>query len=351
MSTREVVVRQESPLPALIATLIDDRLPEAIVRTALAAVFQGAPAAQVALGLAICKQAGLNPLAKHVAVFQPQQDAAWAVMVTVEGRIEIATRHPDFAGVEFTDPQDVGDEVHIRATVYRKSWKKPVGPILGRCKRAGYKRGGGTYPIAWAEEIARSRALRNALRIAFGLQIPDVDQHFEEIEDAQEIAVEISPMRLDQRKELFWLAHELGWDDDERHKRAGVSSFTELGEEQAAQLISEWQGLLERQEIPIKEPEAKQREESADPAVKAPRAEKAPEDEVSPSEFWSNLAKKSGITLARLLKRAREINQQVTSLQDLEPQCWTGETLISWADEVRQQQHLFQDGLDEGKVP
>jgi len=44
---------------------------------------------------------------------------------------------------------------------------------------------------------------------------------------------------------LHALASELGWDRDERHARAGVSSLNELSREAAAELLESWQELLE----------------------------------------------------------------------------------------------------------
>ena len=256
----EALVRKEvADLPVAIARLVDDDLPEILVRTALADEFKSAPVEKVAKALAVCKTYKLNPLAGHIALFQPRKDEPWTWMVTVEGRLEIATRHPDFAGIEFGHLDSDGvfrvggprrelDEWHAAVMVHRHSWKVPFGPIEGRCKATGRRsqaKGGGTYDIEWAQEIARSRAVRNALRMAFGLQMPD---DFVVIADDALPSEDPSaaPMRPDQRRTLFAYAHALKWSDEERRARAGVNSFTELTEQRAAQLIAEWEPLVER---------------------------------------------------------------------------------------------------------
>ena len=47
-----------------------------------------------------------------------------------------------------------------------------------------------------------------------------------------------------QKKRLAILAQDLGWDDDRRHKEAGVDSFTKLTMKQADELHEKWQKFL-----------------------------------------------------------------------------------------------------------
>lgn len=51
------------------------------------------------------------------------------------------------------------------------------------------------------------------------------------------------PATTKQKQTLAIIAQELGWDDDERRRQAGVSSFTELTKAQAMGLIDEWKKL------------------------------------------------------------------------------------------------------------
>lgn len=75
-----------------------------------------------------------------------------------------------------------------------------------------------------------------------------------------------------QKQRLVILAQELGWDDDERHQRAGVQSFKDLDFERAKALTSEWTKLVN----------AKRRERAKGGEVKPatqPAAESEPEAE------------------------------------------------------------------------
>jgi hypothetical protein len=235
-------------LPPQIERIVtEEGLSERVVRESLNAVFAGAPVEQVAIALHVCARWKLDPLGAHVVVFKNQGE--WRVFVTLEGRLAIAARHPDYAGVRFSEPEDVGSEIRVSCWVYRKSWKEPTGPVVGRALKERSKRDGGTFAVEWCAEIARARALRNALRIAFGLVLPETDA-------ADPSHVGPRGMRDEQRRELFALAGEQGWDDDERRRRAGVSSFGELSEERAAALIAEWRELLppDRDTPPEEEP-------------------------------------------------------------------------------------------------
>jgi hypothetical protein len=239
--SNELVSRAVADLPTQVARLIDERLPEVVVRTWLGNVSKDAPVEVIAGAAALAKYHGLDLLSGHLAIFQPRESEPWRWFVTVEGRIALAARHPDFEGVTFSDPEDLDGEVWVRCFVHRKSWSRPLGPVIGRCQREGQRKGGGgTYPLPWAPEIARTRALRAALRIGFGFAVPDPDA-------GAEAAVRPTPMRDDQRRSLFAYAAELGWSDEVRRERAGVASFTELDEERAAALVAEWERLVDAQ--------------------------------------------------------------------------------------------------------
>jgi hypothetical protein len=245
-------------LPQPIAELVDDRLPPLLAWQAFKTVFAGAPVEKIALALAKAKTAGLDPLSNHIAVFQPRKGPSepWVTMVTVEGRIEIGSRHPDFGPTRFSEPRVVGNEVIIDCWAKRRSWSSETGPVAGRCKLKGNKsqaKGGGTYEVEWAPEIARARALRAALRIVYGTAIPDARDDLDRVDYDLEAEPAVEMMREDQRKELFVLAGELGFadSDEERHRRAGVGSWKQLSEERAAELIVAWRRELEEREASI----------------------------------------------------------------------------------------------------
>lgn len=257
-------------LPVQIARVVDEYMDENTVRAAMA-IFRDkdgklAPPEQIAIALTVCKNYDLDPLANHIAVFQPKANGPWTWMVTVDGRIEIATRHPMFAGLRFEVRDENPKRVYVDVWVSRKDWPRETGPVTGWCDKLGTirtgERRGQTWDIEHATEIARARAVRNALRYAFGTQLPDApDSETGLTFDQKQAALDVgevtpeqlaaaTPMRNEQRKELFVLAKDLGWDDDERRARAGVASFTELTEEQAARLQSEWRSLLDGDEPP-----------------------------------------------------------------------------------------------------
>ncbi|HXF72523.1 MAG TPA: hypothetical protein VNO79_07950, partial [Actinomycetota bacterium] len=84
--------------------------------------------------------------------------------------------------------------------------------------------------------MAQTRAMRRALQGALGF-IPGLA--------GMDVADPTAPATRRQVVALHTLASELGWDDEERHARAGVGSFNELSREQAGELLEAWSRLLE----------------------------------------------------------------------------------------------------------
>lgn len=84
--------------------------------------------------------------------------------------------------------------------------------------------------------MAQTRALRRALQGAVGF-IPGLA--------GMDVADPTAPATRRQVTALWTLAGELGWDREEVHARAGVSSLNDLSREQAGELLEAWGALLE----------------------------------------------------------------------------------------------------------
>jgi len=116
--------------------------------------------------------------------------------------------------------------------------------------------------------MAQTRAISRALRMP--LSFVAVLAGFDVTADPDD-----EPVSRGQVQVLAILARELDWDDDERHRRAGVDSFKDLTRGQAAQLIEEWQGLTAGGDQPgdsaginvVEEPEQISLEEARERAV------------------------------------------------------------------------------------
>ncbi len=130
---------------------------------------------QTAIDLARVSLAyGLDPLMDEIIPYQGKP------YVTIAGRIRIADNHPMFDGYDLdpaSDEERRALEVHDgeavwKCTVYRKDRSRPT--------RAFGRAGGPAEqnPVArrWLPEIAQKRAVHRALRAAFPLNLPGVEE-------------------------------------------------------------------------------------------------------------------------------------------------------------------------------
>ena len=153
--------------------------------------------------------------------------------VTLMGRLRIAHKHSQFAGVTCRPATDVErkafrcrDEEHLwYAEVHRHDWKVPA-TGWGRCAQADKN------PVAqlWAQEMAQKRATARALRDGFAIPLPGAEDH----PDYEEL------LPKPQRKyaAIHIAAKEIGMTDDQYRewleRTFGVRSSTELAEGQRA---------------------------------------------------------------------------------------------------------------------
>jgi hypothetical protein len=171
------LVRQEDgesfSLPALIVRAADQvGVDRWVAFQAFKNRFAGAPIEMVAAALHKAASYQLDVL-EDLDVFQPKANEPWQVAIKVDGRKKLAKRNPLFRAYTTTDPElrKTGEtqEWWVHCTVY--FWDgRPEYRTFGRCGlkgQRGERSGGGSYDIAWAPEIARARAIRNALRDCF----------------------------------------------------------------------------------------------------------------------------------------------------------------------------------------
>jgi hypothetical protein len=166
---------------------------------------------------------GLDPFLEELIPYQGKP------YITIQGRIRIADQHPAFDGYDL-EPASGAEVAALRAheqesvwrcTVYRKDRKRPT---------VGYGRAGGPgeqNPVArrWLPEIAQKRALHRALRAAFPIPIPGLEEH-------------LSPEQL---RAIHAYDRDLGISDDERHEALadtyGVETSADLTSAQASTYI------------------------------------------------------------------------------------------------------------------
>ncbi|HXF73110.1 MAG TPA: hypothetical protein VNO79_10930 [Actinomycetota bacterium] len=140
------------------------------------------------------------------------------------------------AVVERTTPLPGGDGYEARAVVRTRDGVE-VAAGEGMCSRRERNWRAATDHSLRA--MAQTRALRRALQGALGW-IPGLA--------GMDVSDPTAPATRRQVVALHTLASELGWDDEERHARAGVPSFNDLTREQAGELLEAWSALLEDRE-------------------------------------------------------------------------------------------------------
>lgn len=166
---------------------------------------------------------GLDPLLEELIPYQGRP------YLTFDGRIRIADQHEQYDGYdhgpvlgdELKALRPVGDEVVWKCAVYRKDRSRPT---------VAYGRAGGPQdrnPLSKNDPVtmAQKRAIHRALRAAFPVPIPEVDE----------------PLSRQQLKAIHVYDKEAGVSDEERHQileaTFGVESSKDLTKDQASTYI------------------------------------------------------------------------------------------------------------------
>jgi len=124
-----------------------------------------ATSAQLNLIYLLCQRYRLDPLF-HITLFRGRP------FVTIDGRIELAKRHPEYRGFRtrpLTKDEKVAwdyraDDLVVECTISTKSW----GDITSRGKVSASERGKNTPVGSNPQEMAEKRAIARTARLAFG---------------------------------------------------------------------------------------------------------------------------------------------------------------------------------------
>jgi len=133
----------------------------------------------------------LNPLLKEIYAF-PAKGGGITPIVSVDGWISLANRHPQFDGITFEDIIENGKLFSVTAHVWRKDRKHPasVTEYMSECKRD-------TEPWRqWPNRMLRNKAIIQGSRLAFGfsgIYDPDEAERIKHIIDVEQVVEEAPP--------------------------------------------------------------------------------------------------------------------------------------------------------------
>lgn len=153
--------------------------------------------------LQVAGQYDLNPLTKEIYAF-PAKGGGIQPVVSIDGWMKLANRHPNFDGLEHEDIADSnGELVAVVCKVYRTDRKHPVTATeyMAECRRS-------TEPWKqWPRRMLRHKATIQALRYAFGFAgIVDPDEaeryHDAPMEDVSEASTATAAKAADIRKQI-----------------------------------------------------------------------------------------------------------------------------------------------------
>jgi len=165
--SREIVVRSRD---RDVATIPGDR-----TRAIWAGVGSQAMNAEIVRALAIVgEHYQLDPALGQVLILGSK------VYISKDGYLAIAQRNPNFEGLqtrpmtdaERKDAKAASDEHCWVCAVYRKGWRVPAVAWGSASERTIQMK----TIVPYAREMAEGRAIRRALKLAFGLDLPDADQ-------------------------------------------------------------------------------------------------------------------------------------------------------------------------------
>lgn len=194
--------------------------------------------------------------------------------LTFDGRIRIADQHPMYDGYDLLPPEDaelkalrpVQNESIWKCVVYRKDRSRPT---------VAYGRAGGPNernPVGKSDPVsmAQKRAIHRALRAAFPVPIPGVDD----------------PLSREQLKAIHAHDREAGVSDDERRAALdaafGVESSAALTSTQASSYLD--QRVVEAEPEPV---EAEYREAKPEPKPAPTRQPSHASTDDDPTADWN----------------------------------------------------------------
>ena len=134
----------------------------------------------------------LNPLTREIYAF-PGKGGGIVPVVSVDGWISLANRHPQFDGITFDDHIEDGKMVAITAHVWRKDRTQPISvtEYMSECKR-------NTDTWAqWPNRMLRNKAVIQGSRLAFGfsgIYDPDEAERIIDVEQVVEVAPPAPPV-------------------------------------------------------------------------------------------------------------------------------------------------------------
>jgi hypothetical protein len=166
---------------------------------------------------------GLDPFLGELIPYQGKP------YITYDGRVRLADRHPAYDGFECdpATPDEIkalkahADQVVFRCTVHRRDRRKPI-IAFGRAGGPGENN-----PVAkqWTAEVAYKRAVHRAMRAAFPVPIPGLEES----------------VSSEQLRALHAYDADLGVSREARHQelgeRFGVATSAELTSDQASSYI------------------------------------------------------------------------------------------------------------------
>jgi hypothetical protein len=201
---------------------------------------------------------GLDPFTDDLILYQGRP------YLTLQGAMRIANQDPQYDGIECT-PATPDEREAFRARDDEALWVARVWRKDRRVPNVGYGRASGTeadQPVArkWTAEMAQKRAKHRALRDAFSLPVPGVEENREPALDTEPLGPIIEgtsrepappradapePIRRDQIVAIHAIATAIGWisrADDTPYREAlhatfGAASSKDLTANQAAAFI------------------------------------------------------------------------------------------------------------------
>lgn len=132
---------------------------------------------QVVAFLAVANQYGLNPMTKEIYAF-PNKGGI-SPIVSVDGWLKLANKHPEFDGLETEEIREDGQVVAVKCAVWRKDRGRPTTATeyMSECRRP-------TEPWKqWPVRMLTNKAMIQALRRAFsfaGIFDPDEGERIQE---------------------------------------------------------------------------------------------------------------------------------------------------------------------------
>lgn len=120
----------------------------------------------------VSSELGLNPMTKEI-FFMPTRGGGIQPVISVDGWIKIAQRHPDFDGWEFKPEFDNKDMVSMEGIMYHKSRTHPtmITEYFDECSK------GGAVWKSHPKRMMRNRTISQLVRVGLGISgVMDKDE-------------------------------------------------------------------------------------------------------------------------------------------------------------------------------